>query len=232
MKAITLTYYLDFVSSWCYYFEPVYAALQEEYRDQIAFDWQCSLIPPDALPQNRAEELYYYQRSGTVTRRTQPLNPDWFEPERREYLTPHLVAEAARDLGTTDDRVRLALARAALEEGRKVGQLEVALEIGAAASPHSVDVLRAAAQVPTVEERVRKSGRAFDALQVDQRPTFVLQSRIGDRAVFSGLIHQAPLEATIKSMLEDIDGYDSFHAHVGTLPQMQSPTESNDQTTT
>ena len=36
------------------------------------------------------------------------LNPDWHEPEIKQYLVPNLVALAAKDLGVTDARVRLA----------------------------------------------------------------------------------------------------------------------------
>ena len=51
--------------------------------------------------------------------------------------------------------------------------------------------------------------RNFDALQVSQRPTIVIDSPIGDRAVFSGFAKIAPLAATIDAMLDDIVGYRS-----------------------
>ena len=51
-------------------------------------------------------------------------------------------------------------------------------------------------------------------------PTWAkLQSSIGDRAIFSGLVHYEPLAATIDAMLEDVAGYDSYFAHLGSLPQ-------------
>ncbi len=47
------------------------------------------------------------------------LNADWFEPAIKQYVVPNLVADAAKDFGMTDDRVRLAIAEvnASLAEG-------------------------------------------------------------------------------------------------------------------
>ena len=42
------------------------------------------------------------------------------------------------------------------------------------------------ARSTVVETRVRADTADFHLLQVTQRPTFVLDSEIGDRAVFSG----------------------------------------------
>jgi hypothetical protein len=55
-------------------------------------------------------------------------------------------------------------------------------------------------------------------LQVNQRPTFALESNIGDRAVFSGLVKLAPIAATIDAMLEDAAAYASHAAHFGSPP--------------
>jgi hypothetical protein len=55
-------------------------------------------------------------------------------------------------------------------------------------------------------------------LQVSQRPTFVLDSNIGDRAVLSGFWRLDPLVATIESMLADAAAYKSWKVHVGDPP--------------
>jgi hypothetical protein len=53
---------------------------------------------------------------------------------------------------------------------------------------------------------------------VTQRPTFVLESDIGDRAVFSGFWRLAPLVAAMDSMLADTAAYKSYKAHFGDPP--------------
>jgi hypothetical protein len=53
---------------------------------------------------------------------------------------------------------------------------------------------------------------------VTQRPTFVVDSPIGDRAVFSGFAKVAPLIATLDAMLDDIAGYQAHAAHFGEPP--------------
>ena len=54
------------------------------------------------------------------------LRSEWSTAGASEYLAPNCVAEASRDLGVTDDRVRLALAHAGLREAKKFGDWEVA----------------------------------------------------------------------------------------------------------
>jgi predicted DsbA family dithiol-disulfide isomerase len=65
---------------------------------------------------------------------------------------------------------------------------------------------------------VRASTAEFHALQVTQRPTFVIDSEIGDRVVFSGFARVAPLAAALDAMLEDLKAYESYAAHFGGPP--------------
>jgi len=65
---------------------------------------------------------------------------------------------------------------------------------------------------------VRASTAEFHTLKVTQRPTFVIDSEIDDRAVFSGLAKLPPLAAAVDSMLEDIAAYESHAAHFGVPP--------------
>jgi len=55
-------------------------------------------------------------------------------------------------------------------------------------------------------------------LQVTQRPAFVLENNIGDRAVFSGLVKAGPIASTIDKMLDDAAAYASHAAHFGSPP--------------
>ena len=75
-----------------------------------------------------------------------------------------------------------------------------------------------AAQSPAIEKRVRKTTAEFHAMQVSQRPTFVVDTEIGDRAVFSGVVKLEPIAATIDSMIEDAIGYAAHKAHFGDPP--------------
>src|SRR5438045_3100602 len=125
---VQVTYYIDITSSWCYWAEPAWKAVKERFAGRASFDWQVSLIPQEALPLSRAQCDWFYRRSGTIVRSPFMLNSAWLEPELGVYHVPNQVAEAARSLGVGDDRVRLALAHAALREGRKIGQWDVAIE--------------------------------------------------------------------------------------------------------
>jgi len=135
-----------------------------------------------------------------------------------EFLAANCVAEAAKDFGVTDDRVRLALMEAAMREGQKVADWNLSASIAAKAADLNEATLLAKARAPEIEKRVRSSTAGFQALQVTQRPTFVLDSDIGDRAVLSGFWRLDPLVAAIESMLADAGAYKSWKAHCGDPP--------------
>ena len=215
---VRVTYFLEVISSWCFWAEPAWAELKARYAGKAEFDWQIALMPPEAFPQTRAQAEWFYRRSGTIMRSAVMLNPGWLEPELGDYAMPNRVAEAAKDLGVTDDRVRLAINRAAVLHGRKVGRLDTAVAVAAEAVPLDTEALRRLAASPQVEQRVRASTAAFQTLQVSQRPAFLIENAIGDRAVFSGLVQAEPLAATLDAMLQDAEAYACWKAHFGDPP--------------
>jgi predicted DsbA family dithiol-disulfide isomerase len=215
---ITVTYFLDVISSWCFWAEPAWAELKSRYEGKVQFAWKIALMDSSGLPASRAQEEWYYRRSGMMMRSPFMLSSAWYEPILAEYLPPNLIAEAAKDFGITDDRVRLALCLGGLRDGHRFGDWDVAAEIGASAAGVEKGELLRQAQSPQVEERVRASTAQFKALQVTQRPTFLVDTEIGDRAVFSGFVRIAPLASAIDSMLDDIDAYAAHAAHFGSPP--------------
>jgi len=216
---IQVTYYLEVISSWCYWAEPAWAELKQRYANQpVDFGWKISLMDQSGLPRSREQAEWFYRRSGPIVRAPFMLNSGWFDPALSEYDAPNYLAEAAKDFGATDDRVRLALAHAGLRDGLRVGQWEVAAPLAAKAAGAPEAALLAKAKSPEVKKRVQRTTAEFHALQVTQRPTFLLDSTIGDRVVLSGLVTVAPIAAAIDAMLSDAAGYASHAAHFGRIP--------------
>ena len=215
---IKITYYLDVISSWCFLAEPAWAALRECYAGRVDFDWKIALMDAEGMPTSREQLAWFYRRSGTMMRSPFMLNTEWLQPGLTEYPVRNCVAEAAREMGVTDDRVRLALSTAVLRDGKQADQWEAAAEIAAEAGGIDRVKLLERARSPEIEARVRASTAEFHALNVTQRPTFVIDSEIGDRAVFSGFAKLPPLAAALDAMLEDIAVYESHAAHFGTPP--------------
>lgn len=216
---ITVTYFVEVTSSWCYWAEPAWAELKRRYGNApVEFGWRIALLDESGLPKSRQQSEWFYRRSGTIMHSPFMLNAGWYDPKLKEYLAPNCVAEAAKDFGVNDDRARLAIARAALREGQPVGQWEVAAALAAKAAALDAVALLAKARSPEIEKRVRTATAEFHALQVTQRPTFVLSSLIGDRAVFSGLVRARPIAETLEVMLEDAAAYASHAAHFGSPP--------------
>jgi predicted DsbA family dithiol-disulfide isomerase len=215
---ITVTDYLDVISSWCFWSEPTWAALKKRYEGRVAFQWKIALMDPSGLPVSREQEQWFYRRSGMMNRSPFMLNTDWYDASLKEWLAPNSIAEAAKDFGINDDRVRLALAYAALREGKKVAEWNVCAEIAADAGKIDKNKLLGAAKSSAVEKRIRASTAEFHAMQVTQRPTFVIDTEIGDRAIFSGIVKLEPIAATIDSMLDDAEFYAVHKAHFGDPP--------------
>jgi predicted DsbA family dithiol-disulfide isomerase len=218
LNGMKITYYLEVISSWCYWAEPAWAQLKERYAGRVDFQWKISQMSAEGYPKSKAQCEWFYRRSGTIVRSPFMLNSNWLEPKIKQYLVPNLVAEAAKDFDIKDDRVRLALAHAAVREGRKVGRWEIAVDVAAEAAGLDRTSLLKRAKSAEVKARINKTTAEFDALQVNQRPTFLLENSIGDRAVFSGLVKAEPIVATIEAMLADAAAYACHTAHFKPLP--------------
>jgi len=217
---VNVTYYLDIVSSWCYWAEPAWAELKRRYaKAPVEFAWKIALLDENGMSKSRALCEWFYRRSGSIVRSPFMLNSGWWEPKiLKECLAANCVAEAAKDYGVTDDRVRLALMEAAMRQGQKVGNWEISVAVSAKAGGLKTAALLKKARSAEIEKRVRATTAEFHALQVTQRPTFVLESNIGDRTVFSGFWRLEPLVAAIESMLADSAAYESWKAHFGGPP--------------
>lgn len=217
---MNITYFVEVLSSWCHWAEPAWLELKSRYAGRVDFEWRIALMNPGDFPVSQKQCDWFYQRSGSIMRSPYKLNSDWLEAERKgDYSAPNYVAEAGKDFGITDDRLRLALTHAAVREGRKIGNLDEAISVAVNATGLDAGKLRARAESPEVRERVQKATAEFHALQVSQRPAFVIDDPIGDRAVFSGLVGLATLDTAIGAMLADTAAYAAHAAHFGPPPK-------------
>jgi hypothetical protein len=132
---LKVTYYLDIVSSWCYWAEPAWAELKRRYaKSPVEFDWEIALLDAEGMSRSREQADWFYRRSGTIVGSPFMLNSGWLDPWQPEFLAANCVAEAARDFGVTDDRVRLALMEASMRKGQKVADWKICTTIAARAA--------------------------------------------------------------------------------------------------
>ena len=52
---ITVTDYLEVVSSWCFWSEPTWAELKRRYDGRVQFQWKIALMDPSGLPTSREQ---------------------------------------------------------------------------------------------------------------------------------------------------------------------------------
>ncbi|MFI5337957.1 MAG: DsbA family protein [Opitutales bacterium] len=214
-----ITYYLEVISSWCYWAEPAWKQLKSRYAGRVEFEWKIALMRREDFPVSREQCDWFYRRSGMIMQSPFMLNSGWLEPYRgHQFPAASYVAEAGRDFGITGDELRLALSHAADREGLPVASMEPAIAVAVQATGLDGAKLRARAESPEVAARIAASTREFFAHQIDQRPAFVLTDEIGDKAVFSGLVRPEPLSATIDAMLADTAAYANHRALYGSPP--------------
>ncbi len=163
----------------------------------------------DAGPE---QELWYYDRCEVVTGRR--FNHRWLERKDQSTWVPNSVIAAAWKYGKGKE-VHQALKTAAIEHGEPILRREVALKLGARAAGIEERALAAELDNPELAAGLRRSLAEFNAYQIDQRPAFVLQSAIGDIAVFSGIYRPEPIVATLNAMIQDED---KFKQHAATHP--------------
>jgi predicted DsbA family dithiol-disulfide isomerase len=216
---VHITYYLEVTSSWCFWAEPAWAELKQRYTGRAEFEWKIALMPAEAYPVSREQCEWFYRRSGSITRSPFMLNSGWFDPSLKQYLAPNYVALAAAEMGVKDDRARLAIARAGLRDGKTVGNWETAAAAAAEGTGLDAGQLLARAKSPEIAAKAQATTAEFHALQVTQRPTFLFENPIGDRAMFSGIAHVEPLAAAIEALLTDEARYVSWKAHFGDPPK-------------
>src|SRR5262249_27383508 len=124
-----VTLYLDVTSSWCFWAQPAWEELKTRFEGRVEFDWKIALMDATGIPKSAAQLEWYYRRSGSIMGSPDMLNTGWFEAGRKEYVEPNVVAEAAKDFGVKDDSVRLALARAALIDGKRISHMDECIQI-------------------------------------------------------------------------------------------------------
>jgi predicted DsbA family dithiol-disulfide isomerase len=222
-RAVKITYYLEVTSSWCFWSEPTWAELKRRYEGRVEFGWKIAKMTPSDWPVSREQCDWFYRRSGTIMQSPFMLNSAWFDPiyaTGKEYPAASYVAEAAKDFGFTGDEIRLALSDASEREGIKTGRMDVAVDVAVKAGGKKLNAkkLRAAAESKAIAARIEASTKEFFAHQITQRPAYVLEDSIGDKAVFSGLVKIEPLAATIDAMLADTAAYASYKVHFGGPP--------------
>lgn len=220
MSPVKVTYYLEILSSWCHWVEPTWTELQRRYAGRVEFSWKIALMDAGSFPNSREQCDWYYRRSGLVMRSPYMLNSGWFDPDKDgNYEAPNLVAEAVRALRPeAAERVRLALAEAGLRQGLRIGQFDTAVDVAARSGGLDASVLRVVAASPEIRRKVEESTAEFSAHQISQRPAFLLENVIGDKAVFSGVVRLDPLAATIDALIADAAAYAAHAAHFGQPP--------------
>ena len=209
MAKVTLTYYLDVLSSWCLIAEDALAKVRADFEGQIDYAW-CIAALRHPLHYTPEQLTFYYRRTHSVT--GVMLNPVWLESPADGTWLADVAAEAARGLGCTDDTVRLALARGAMVDGKHMSQRDVVVETAARAGGLDPRALSQAMDDPRTAERIAGSSAEFAKLNVNVRPTFVVSNAIGDISVLSGCWRHDLLASAIKAHVEDQRIYDKFMA--------------------
>jgi predicted DsbA family dithiol-disulfide isomerase len=211
MTQLALTYYVDILSSWCYVVEGPLAKLREKLGDRLAYEWRIAYLFGGG-PMGYTPELgaWQYRRLESIS--GVKINPGWRDSSEDTTWHADVAAEAARGLGITDDRVRLALTRAAFVEGKHLARREVVIEVAAAAASVSAATLEKEMADARTVTRLHESTASYKALGLEVQPALVFSNDIGDKAVLSGLFRYETMASCADEMLAAADGYAAYGA--------------------
>lgn len=209
MAGVEIIYYVDVLSSWCFVADRALEQIEEKYGDAVRLDWRIAQLNDSGpLPYTREALEWYYARTARMT--GVQLNAAWHDSPETTTKHANTAAEAVRALGAADSRVRRALARAALIEGKALGRRDAALAEASRLSGYPAQRLAELMDSPQIVQRIAQTTQEFNDLALPQRPSFVMRNTSGDLAVFSGLYTFEALDGAIAEMLHASRVTDEF----------------------
>jgi predicted DsbA family dithiol-disulfide isomerase len=213
---VNLLYYYDVCSIWCVLGDEVLTAIQKQCGARVPITRKIALINNgEPMEAGLEQEKWYYDRCEFVTGRR--FNHEWIEKSGQSTWVPNALIQIAEDLGR-GDVVREALKKEGLLGGKLILRREVAIDLAAKASGISPSVLANGLDDEKTKAAIRASTDEFNALPVNQRPTFLLRSVIEDTVLLSGIYRPDPVLAAIDAMVFDEDTYDRFRASHPPMP--------------
>lgn len=200
MAVVDLTAYIDVLSSWCYVGDLALQKIEKKYGDRLRVDWKIAqLFEYGPLPYTREQLAWYYARTAKISGVV--MNADWHDSPETTTVYANQAAEAARSLGVTDMSLVRALNRANVIEGKRLGRRDVALDEAARLSGLDRAQLDRAMRDPATAQRIEQTTKEFEALNLPQRPSYVVRNPTGDLALLSGIYTFESLDAVIGEML-------------------------------
>jgi predicted DsbA family dithiol-disulfide isomerase len=200
MAVIELTAYIDVLSSWCYVGDLALQKIEKKYGERLRVGWKIAqLFDFGPLPYTREQLAWYYARTAKIT--GVQMNADWVDTPDATTMHANQAAEAARTLGVTDMSLVRALNRANVIDAKPLGRREAALDEAARLSGLNRAELDRVMRDPATAARIKQTTAEFEALNLPQRPSYVLRNPTGDLALLSGIYMFESLDAVIGEML-------------------------------
>lgn len=200
MAVIDLTAYIDVLSSWCYVGDLALQKIEKKYGNRLRVEWKIAqLFDFGPLPYTRDQLAWYYARTAKIS--GVQMNAAWVDTPDATTLHANQAAEAARTLGVTGMSLVRALNRANVIDGKPLGRREAVLDEAARIAGLDRAELDRVMRDPATAARIKETTAEFEALNLPQRPSYVLRNPTGDLALLSGIYTFESLDAIIGEML-------------------------------
>lgn len=200
MAVVELTAYIDVLSSWCYVADLSLQKVEKKYGERLRVGWKIAqLFDFGPLPYTRDQLAWYYARTAKISGVV--MNADWHDSPETTTVYANQAAEAARTLGITGMSLVRALNHANVIDAKPLGRREAALDEAARVSGLDRAELDRVMRDPATAARIKQTTAEFEALNLPQRPSYVLRNPTGDLALLSGIYTFESLDAVIGEML-------------------------------
>jgi predicted DsbA family dithiol-disulfide isomerase len=209
---ITIQYFIDVLSQWCFISDKALLKVRMLYGDRLPIRYRF-------VPMSGREPVYVdvsgqrsaYERSAFMTGvKTTP----WLDKEARSTWHANVAVVAAAELGIDIERARLAVSSAALEQGMSLGEDGAASELLASRFGLDRVALDRAMASDGVLGRMDDDLKEFTRYGLTVRPSLVMENEIGDWTILNGGHRETLIAEAVSSLLIDGTGYEWYERHL------------------
>src|SRR5579863_1495377 len=150
--------------------------------------------------------MQWYLKRGSLAYGRE-FRADWYEGPQGGTWFANAVALVGTEMSGEAMRTMHAMMSAALEQGAKAGRADVCFELMGKYLGIPASDVAARVNDPATAARLEAGNHRLAALGADERPTFLLESEIGDRALLKGMWQEDAVAGVAMALLHDERSY-------------------------
>lgn len=192
----------DVLSHWCLAAWPAFEAAQAQAPTELVLAPILNGFPMGAPAEH---EAWFYKRGSLAYDMT--LHSDWYENELSTTLHANAAVVAASLLGADLPKTTVAVMRAAMEDGVKMGRRDVAVTTVARIAGLDAAALDRSMRSAEAGRRLNAANAELQRIGCTERPSWLMENANGDRVVMQGIWQKEPILSSLTALQSDEQAY-------------------------